>query len=227
VTAPAGDRAWTLAIETGGRTASVAVAVRGAAPRRLVLDGPRADVARFLLPTIDELARDAGLARADLSRIALGVGPGSFTGLRIGAAAARVLAAASGAELAPHASTLAMAAAAPSAATKVGVALDALRGDLAIAIYERAGAFPREIAAPRLVPGREAAALLAGCESIVCDRPEAVGRALGAPLEIRPVVADAAVLLELDRAGAPPRARPVPIYLRASAAEERARNAGV
>jgi tRNA threonylcarbamoyladenosine biosynthesis protein TsaB len=52
--------------------------------------------AEALLPMIDEVVRAAGLRFAELDLIAVTVGPGSFTGLRIGIAAARGLALASG-----------------------------------------------------------------------------------------------------------------------------------
>ncbi|MDP8904769.1 MAG: tRNA (adenosine(37)-N6)-threonylcarbamoyltransferase complex dimerization subunit type 1 TsaB, partial [Chloroflexota bacterium] len=45
-----------------------------------------------LLPRLDELLANAGARPADLVAIAAGTGPGSFTGLRIGLATAKVLA---------------------------------------------------------------------------------------------------------------------------------------
>jgi tRNA threonylcarbamoyladenosine biosynthesis protein TsaB len=45
-----------------------------------------------LAPLVDELMREAGLAFAQLDRIAVIVGPGSFTGVRVGVAFARGLA---------------------------------------------------------------------------------------------------------------------------------------
>jgi tRNA threonylcarbamoyladenosine biosynthesis protein TsaB len=45
-----------------------------------------------LAPLVDALMRDAGIAFSDLSRIAVVVGPGSFTGVRVGVAFARGLA---------------------------------------------------------------------------------------------------------------------------------------
>lgn len=49
-----------------------------------------------LLPAIDEVMRRAGVRFTDLDAIAVGLGPGTFTGLRIGVATVRALAKASG-----------------------------------------------------------------------------------------------------------------------------------
>src|SRR5262249_51331517 len=58
------------------------------------------DQAATLLPAIASTLEQARVARTDLSLIAVTVGPGSFTGVRVGLAAARGLAAALGVPLA-------------------------------------------------------------------------------------------------------------------------------
>jgi tRNA threonylcarbamoyladenosine biosynthesis protein TsaB len=45
--------------------------------------------AERLIPMIDEVLTDAGLALKDMTRIGVTIGPGSFTGIRVGVAAAR------------------------------------------------------------------------------------------------------------------------------------------
>ncbi len=61
--------------------------------------GERPGHAQQVLTLAEGLLGDAGLTFADVARIGVGVGPGSFTGLRIGVASARALAQATGAEL--------------------------------------------------------------------------------------------------------------------------------
>jgi tRNA threonylcarbamoyl adenosine modification protein YeaZ len=66
----------------------------------LVLDGEvlgeRASRAAAVLADADELLREAGFGPHDLGGLVVGTGPGSFTGIRIGLAAARGLALALG-----------------------------------------------------------------------------------------------------------------------------------
>jgi tRNA threonylcarbamoyladenosine biosynthesis protein TsaB len=57
--------------------------------------------ARELMPGIDRVMREAGLGFGDLDAIAVGIGPGGFTGLRIGLATAHGIAQSAGIPLHP------------------------------------------------------------------------------------------------------------------------------
>ncbi len=103
-------------------------------------DGRPAHATR-LLAELEHAASAAGGWDA-VGRLAVGVGPGSFTGLRIGIATARALARELGVELAPVGTLMALArGAAPAADGRQVVAtLDARRGEVFAALYDASGA---------------------------------------------------------------------------------------
>lgn len=104
--------------------------------------------ARELLPGVHQVLERAGCGFGDLSAIAVGVGPGTFTGLRIGIATARALAEARGLLVRPV-SSLAALAAGIDAPLRLA-AIDARRGELFAALHDAAGAalWPPFAAAP-------------------------------------------------------------------------------
>lgn len=77
--------------------------------------GERASRAQTLLEDVDALLRQSGAHPRDLDALAVGLGPGSFTGTRIGLAAARGLALALGIPAAGVSTLDALAAGAPGA----------------------------------------------------------------------------------------------------------------
>jgi tRNA threonylcarbamoyladenosine biosynthesis protein TsaB len=81
----------TLAFDTATAVATSALVDTGSNGHLEVL-GERCSRAQTLLEDVDALLRQAGAHPADIGRLAVGLGPGSFTGLRIGLAAARGLA---------------------------------------------------------------------------------------------------------------------------------------
>ena len=87
-----------------------------------------------LMPAVQRAMDESGLAFGDLDAIAVGRGPGSYTGLRIGVATARALAQALGVPLRPV-SSLAALAAGIEAPLRLAL-IDAKRGELFAALYE-------------------------------------------------------------------------------------------
>jgi tRNA threonylcarbamoyladenosine biosynthesis protein TsaB len=83
-----------LGLETGGPQASLAVASDGAVVAAAALQ--RKAHGEALVGAVDALLRQAGIAVRELCAIAVGIGPGSFTGLRIALSYAKGVALATG-----------------------------------------------------------------------------------------------------------------------------------
>jgi tRNA threonylcarbamoyladenosine biosynthesis protein TsaB len=204
-----------LAFDTAGSACSVAVG-RGdrvlARERREMRHGH----AEALLPMIDRVVAAAGLVPADIDVIAVSVGPGGFTGIRAGLAAAHGLALASGARLFGISSFAAVAGPIPPADARLLVALDSRREDLYVQLFDASGDPCTEPTA--LLPDRLAAWVGAGEIIVAGDAVETAAAALEEPppRQISPSSAPDAegVLTALRRW--PERADPAarPLYLR-------------
>lgn len=109
-----------------------------------------------LMPLIAELLDEAGWGWDELDRLAVGVGPGTFTGLRIGVATARALAQARGLELVGISTLDSLALNAE--ADVVCAAIDARRGEVFAAAWEGRGVEGRRLV---LEPAALAPAVLA------------------------------------------------------------------
>ncbi len=81
--------------------------------------------------------KEAGLRAKDLHGVAVGLGPGSYTGLRVGVTAAKTLAYASGAGLIGFNSLHAIGRNAPAEVLRVSVLADAQRGEVYVADLSR------------------------------------------------------------------------------------------
>ena len=184
----------TLALEAATSTGSVAI-LRGRellASREVAM---RSGAEEHLLPAIEASLIEAGSTTRDLEHIVCGAGPGSFTSLRVSASLAKALAYVTSVPLFAVPS-LALIAGDASLADGVYLAvLDALRGEVFAAAYQREGDAVSELAPVRLVHrdalAREAAALhatIVGPE----EHPRTLPRAanvvrLGAWLALPPV----------------------------------------
>jgi tRNA threonylcarbamoyladenosine biosynthesis protein TsaB len=110
--------------------------------------------ARGLFPAIEQVCERGGIAPAELDAIAVGIGPGSFTGLRVGLTAAKVLTHVAGCKLIALES-LEIFAAATGPATVIAVA-DAQAANWYMARYEvQAEADTVRLAGPDIVPRDE------------------------------------------------------------------------
>jgi len=220
-----------LGIETSGPRGGVALLTeRGVAERRF--DTQRS-LGAALAPAIQALLDEAGLGPANPpDLVAVDLGPGSYTGLRVGLAAAKGLAFAWGRPLIGVRLVDALARQAPPA-RKVVCALDAQRGEVWHCVLERRGAGADLVDEPRI------------------NEFEVLARALGAEEAV--LIGDAAATLEKALAGRAWKRAPdelawpaprlvaelgrerhlageredaialTPVYLRANEAEERRR----
>ncbi len=123
--------------------------------------------AERLMPMIEEAMADAGLAFADIDRIAIANGPGTFTGARISVAAARALALATGAEIVSL-SSLHLMAMNPTVGgrgvRRIVIATDARRGEVYIQAFDAHSLEP--LNAPQVLSINDAA-LAAGAGRVV------------------------------------------------------------
>lgn len=140
---------------------------------------------RELLPALHGLLAEAGLDWAELDAVGVGVGPGRFTGLRVGVATARAIAASRGLELRPVSSLRALA---TGIEADVRLPLiDARRGELYAALYVG----EEEWIAPFLGPAEDVA------RAVPAERPRAVAAGDGS-LRSREVLEAAGIEVEPD-----------------------------
>ena len=105
-----------------------------------------------ILPAAEWLLKTLGLVPRDLSAIAISRGPGSFTGLRAGVAAAKGLAFSLGVPLFGVSTLDALAAGAPPGAGAACAVFGARRGEVFRALYDSGPRGPRRLGPDALVP---------------------------------------------------------------------------
>lgn len=141
-----------LAFETATEACSVALLVDGEVRERFEV-APRRH-AELALPWADALLAEAGVARAQLDAIAVGRGPGAFTGVRLGIALAQGIALALDRPVVPVSTLAALAAPALRADPAHGVlsAIDARMGEVYAGAYRDRQGLPEALEGERVLP---------------------------------------------------------------------------
>jgi tRNA threonylcarbamoyladenosine biosynthesis protein TsaB len=216
-----------LAIETATSIASAALLRGDEAVAELRGEAGQA-AAESLLPAIDRMLREHGAAAREIAAFAVSIGPGSFTGLRVGLATLKGLAFGGDALVARVPTLAALACTAPRRDRPVAALLDARRGEAYAAVYDLGddGPLPRveegvyglEALAARIPPD----CVLVG-EGALLFGPELRERC-GAGLEIAAGEASAAAVGRLGarllaRGEGVSAAEVVPRYVRRAEAE--------
>jgi tRNA threonylcarbamoyladenosine biosynthesis protein TsaB len=189
-----------LAIDTSGDRATVAVGDAAGPRAERALAGARQH-AGALLPMIDVVLGESGVTLDALDGVLLADGPGSFTGLRVGASVVKGLLATRQLEFrtAPALLIAATGALPPHAGPILSVR-DALRGELYAAVYDRGDGRVGVLRPPTVVAAADAPGLAPRGAALVGIAAEpvlaALAHALGGPRLVAPA-SPAAVLLEL------------------------------
>jgi tRNA threonylcarbamoyladenosine biosynthesis protein TsaB len=181
-----------LGIETSGDVTGLALADEsGVLAERA--SAHEMQLSRNLVPAIRDIVGEAGLAVRDLDGIAVSIGPGSFTGLRIGVTTAKTLAYALDIPIVAL-STLelqALAAPRPPEGTLVCAVITASAKEVFAALYQWAGGELHAKAEEMLLPAGELGTKLAQstfpapaplpCRSAELARPRATVTLVGRP----------------------------------------------
>jgi tRNA threonylcarbamoyladenosine biosynthesis protein TsaB len=130
----------TLAIESSGKTASIALGWGDDALWERTISDVGRRHAQTLVHEIENLLTAHDCTLESDSLIAVSIGPGSFTGLRVGVVCAKALAYVAGSRLAAVDTFEAIAANSPDDVREVHVVADAQRGGLFVGWYTRGSA---------------------------------------------------------------------------------------
>jgi tRNA threonylcarbamoyladenosine biosynthesis protein TsaB len=150
---------FVLGIDTATPVTSVAVGSRAGALASAAVRNDRAH-AELLVPMVRQALEQAGIEGTELGGIAVGTGPGLFTGLRVGVSSAKSLAQAWGLPMVAVSSLDLLAFACRHAGRAVCAAIDGRRGELFTALYRPVpGGVERTSGYRVAVPGELAAEL--------------------------------------------------------------------
>lgn len=185
--------------------------------------------AEALVPLVARLMERSGRTFADIAAFAVTVGPGSFTGLRVGLSAARGFGLATGRPVIglTTLATLAAPLLAGDDAVPVVAALDARHGNVYLQMF---GAGGRVLVGARAVGAKEGARAVAiGAVRLIGSGAAALAENWPAgepePLSVDPMATpDPVWLARLASVADPARSKPRPLYLRG--ADARPQDAG-
>ena len=128
-----------LGLDTASTYLALALWSPEAGPLATFCDAVGRDHAKRLVPELEGLLERAGVRRRDIRGVGVGLGPGSYTGLRVGVAAAKGLARGLGVPIVGRGSLEAMAYGALGGAEEAVVALDARRGNVYAGMFRKQG----------------------------------------------------------------------------------------
>lgn len=146
-----------LAIDTASSVSSVAVASEGKLRAEVTIEAGRTH-SETLLSHIEGALSFAGVERSALRGVAVSIGPGSFTGLRIGLATAKAIAYGLGIPLVGVSTLAALALAFPVPDVYTLVLMDAQKGNAYAGLYEWRDGSLHEVRPVRVAPLAEAIA---------------------------------------------------------------------
>jgi tRNA threonylcarbamoyladenosine biosynthesis protein TsaB len=204
-----------LAFDTS--SAAVTVAVADPITGEVVASSSTVDALRhgeLLAPAIADALATAGRRPGDLTRIAVGIGPGPFTGLRVGLVTARTMADVLGIEVAGVCS-LDILARQSSLTLPVAVATDARRKEIYWALYDgpAADGSRRRLEGPAVDKPAAVAHVLAGLP-VIGRGARLYADELGLAVADVPEYPSAEVLAFGVATGTLPVVAPEPLYLR-------------
>jgi tRNA threonylcarbamoyladenosine biosynthesis protein TsaB len=220
-----------LAVETSGAQASIALQVDGQSSEMRLLDSTGRRHTQTLVSEVDRMLRQRSLQPQEVDVVAVSIGPGSFTGLRVGLVFAKTFAWINHASLVAVSTLRAIVEQAPVEYSRLTAVVDAQRGELFAADFTRDSenlflpcshdirydiriVMPEQLAADRFITGP-------GVDTLKLDRyPEL--QLLPAEYRQPNAAAVACVGAELFAAGTLSDPSSLePVYVRRSYAEEK------
>lgn len=206
-----------MGLDTSLQRCSVAIMRDGALVSRFVEDMARGHAERLALMASSALD-EARLRIADLDRIGVIIGPGGFTGVRVGLAFARGLAIGTDIPVVGVTSLAALAGNVVDGEGLTAAVIDARRGQVYGGLYEKSGverlspfvADPEEALKLLVDAAQGAPVSMVGSGASLLPKPPDVWRISDADQQIDPTV-----IARLAAATPEPSGPPAPLYLRA------------